>query len=156
MDFNLTFIGQMIAFAIFVFLTMRYVWPPISQAMEERQKKIADGLSAADRAERDLQLAQEKAAADLKEAKAQAAQIIDQANRRANLIVDEAKTQARTEGERLIERAQSEIEQEMNRAREELRKAVSALVIDGAEKVLGNEVKQDAHNDLLAKLAAEL
>lgn len=156
MDFNLTFIGQMIAFGIFVFLTMRYIWPPIEQAMEERQKKIADGLSAADRAERDLELARQKAAADLKEAKAQASEIIEQANRRANSIVDDAKAQARTEGERLIAQAQSEIDQEINRAREELRKAVSTLVLSGAEKVLGDEVKQDAHKDLLAKLAAEL
>lgn len=156
MNFNLTLIGQMVAFAIFIWLTMRYIWPPIENAMEERQKKIADGLSAADRAERDLELAHQKVATDLKEAKVQASEIIEQVNRRANAIVDEAKAQARSEGERLIAQAQSEIDQEINRAREELRKAVSTLVISGAEQVLGDEVKPDVHKDLLAKLAAEL
>ncbi len=156
MNFNLTLIGQMIAFAVFIILTWRYIWPPLAQAMEERQQRIADGLSAADRAHRDLELAQEKAAGDLKEAKAKAAEIIDQANRRATQIVEEAKADAQAEGERLVGQAQNEIGQEINRAREELRKVVSSLVIDGAGKVLGSEVDEKAHKQLLDELAAQI
>lgn len=156
MNFNLTLIGQMIAFGIFIWLTMRYVWPPIVEAMAERQQRIADGLSAADRAKRDLELAQEKASGDLKEAKAQAAAIIDQANRRATQILEEAKVHARTEGERLITNAQAEIDLEISRAREQLRAAVSGLVISGTEKVLAKEVDGKAHEQLLQQLAAQL
>jgi F-type H+-transporting ATPase subunit b len=155
-NFNLTLIAQMIAFAIFIWLTMRYIWPPIVQAMEERQKRIADGLSAADRAKRDLALAQEKASDDLKEAKAQAAVILDQANRRANQIVEEAKARARSEGDRLVANAQSEIDLEINRAREQLRATLSALVLEGAGKVLEKEVDGKAHEQLLKQLATEL
>ena len=156
MNINLTLIGQAIAFAFFVAFCMKFVWPPISRALEERKQKIAEGLSAADRAERDLELAQEKATANLKEAKEKAAEIIDQANRRANQIVDEAKDAARTEGERLVAKAQSEIDQEVNQAREQLRKDVAVLALSGAEKVLGGEVNQDKHTQLLEQLAAEL
>lgn len=156
MNFNLTLIAQMIAFAVFIWLTMRYIWPPIVEAMEERQKRIADGLSAADRAQRDLELAQEKAGDDLKEAKAKAAEIIDQANRRANKIVEEAKQNAETEGKRLVEGAQAEIDLEINRAREELRGALSTLVLKGAEQVLDKEIDGKAHEQLLKQLAAEL
>ena len=156
MNINLTLIGQAIWFALFVAFCMKFVWPPISRALEERKQKIAEGLSAADRAERDLELAQEKATANLKEAKEKAAEIIEQANRRANQIVEEAKDQARTEGERLIAKAQSEIEQEVNQAREQLRKEVSALALNGAEKVLGGEINRDTHRQLLDQLAAEL
>lgn len=156
MSINATLIGQVIWFAIFVWFCMKFVWPPIVNALEERKQKIAEGLSSADRAERDLELAQEKASANLKEAKEKAAEIIDQANRRANQLVEEAKGQARTEGERIIAQAQSEIEQEINRAREELRAQVSALAIEGAEKVLGKEVDRNAHKGMLDQLAAEL
>ena len=156
MNINATLIGQAIWFALFVIFCMKFVWPPISKALEERKQKIAEGLSAADRAERDLVLAQEKASSNLKEAKEKASEIIEQANKRANQIVEEAKDQARTEGERLIEKAQSEIDQEINRAREELRKEVSALALSGAEQVLGCEVNRDAHKQLLDDLAAQL
>ena len=156
MNINATLIGQAIWFALFVIFCMKFVWPPISKALEERKQKIAEGLSATDRAERDLVLAQEKASSNLKEAKEKASEIIEQANKRANQIVEEAKDQARTEGERLIEKAQSEIDQEINRAREELRKEVSALALSGAEQVLGREVNRDAHTQLLDDLAAQL
>ncbi|MBM7332171.1 MAG: F0F1 ATP synthase subunit B [Alcanivorax sp.] len=156
MNINATLIGQAIWFALFVFFCMKFVWPPISRALDERKQKIAEGLSAADRAERDLELAQEKASANLKDAKDKASEIIEQANRRANQIVEEAKDQARTEGERLIAKAQSEIDQEINRAREELRKEVSALALSGAEKVLAREVNRDSHKQLLDELAAQL
>lgn len=156
MNITATILGQTLAFALFVMFCAKFVWPPLMKAMEDRRQKIADGLSAADRAGRDLELAREKVAADLKEAKAQAAAIIDQANRRATQIVEESKAAARVEGERLIQQAQGEIDQEINRAREELRKAVAGLVVNGAEKVLGSEVDAKAHQKLLDELAAQL
>ena len=156
MNINLTLFGQMVFFALFVLFCMKYVWPPILAAMAERADKIADGLAAADRASHDLELAQEKAVERLKEAKEEAAGIVDAANKRATQIVEEAKEQARTEGERLKEAAQAEIDQEINRAREQLRSQVSALALSGAEKVLGAEIDQQRHNELVDKLAAEL
>jgi len=155
-NINLTLIGQMVAFALFVLFCMKYVWPPILAAMQERADKIADGLAAADRASHDLELAQEKAVERLKEAKEEAAGIIDAANRRANQIVDEAKDQARVEAERVKEAAQAEIEQDVNRAREQLRGQVSTLALAGAEKVLGAEIDMQRHAQLVDSLAAEL
>lgn len=156
MNINATMIGQVIWFAVFVFFVMKYVWPPISKALDERKQKIAEGLSAADRAGRDLELAQEKATANLREAKVKAAEIVDQANRRANQIVEEAKAAARVEGERIVAQAHAEIDQEINGAREKLRKEVAALALAGAEKVLAGEVNRDAHGKMLEQLAAEL
>lgn len=156
MNINLTLVGQTIAFAFFVWFCMKFVWPPIVAAMAERQKKIADGLEAADRAGRDLDLAQEKAADQLREAKAQAAGIVEQANRRATQILEEAKVQARAEGERLKAAAEAEIRQEAHRAREELRYDITRLSIAGAEKVLGKTVDAEAHIDMLADLAKQL
>lgn len=156
MNINLTLFGQTIAFAIFVWFTMKFVWPPITQAMQERQKKIAEGLDAAGRAQRDLGLAQEKASHTLRETKEQATQIIEQANKSANLIVEDAKTQARSEGERLIAAAKVEIEQEMNRAKDQLRAQVAILAIQGAERILESEVDPKAHSELVNKLASQL
>ena len=156
MNINLTIIGQIVAFIAFVAFCMRYVWPPILAAMEERQQKIADGLDAADRAVRDLDAAQSKVSDQLKEAKQAAAGIIDQANKRANQIVDEAKEQATAEGERLKVAAQAEIEQEVNRAKEELRATVAGLAIAGAEKVLEASIDDKANKAIVDKLAAEL
>lgn len=156
MNINLTLIGQSIAFAAFVIFCMRYVWPPILKAMQERAEKIADGLAAADRANHDLELAQEKAVERLKEAKEEAAGILDAANRRANQIIEEAKQHAREEGERLKEGAQAEIQQEVNRAREQLRSQVASLALTGAEKVLAAEIDMQRHSELVDKLAAEL
>ena len=156
MNINLTLIGQMIAFVCFVAFCMKYVWPPILAAMAEREKKIADGLAAADRASHDLELAKEKAVERLKEAKHEAAGIIDSANKRGNQIVEEAKDAALVEADRVKASAQAEIEQEANRAREQLRGQVAALSLAGAEKVLGAAIDQEAHNELVEKLAAEL
>jgi len=155
-NLNLTLIGQTLAFAAFVLFCMKYVWPPIIAAMQERADKIADGLAAADRASHDLELAQEKAVERLKEAKEEAAGILESANKRANQIVEEAKQQAREEGDRLKEAAQAEIEQEVNRAREQLRGQVAALALNGAEKILGAEIDMQRHSELVDKLAAEL
>ncbi len=156
MNINLTLIGQMVAFIIFVWFCMKYVWPPILAAMAEREQKIADGLAAADRASHDLELAKEKAVERLKEAKEEAAGIIDAANKRANQLVDEAKEAAVVEADRVKASAQAEIEQETNRAREQLRKQVAALSLAGAEKVLGASIDQNAHSELVEKLASEL
>lgn len=135
---------------------MKFVWPPITAAMQARQKKIAEGLDAAGRAQRDLQLAQEKAAQMLRETKEQAAEILDKANKTANAIVEEAKQQARSEGERLLVSAKAEIEVEVNRAKDQLRAQVAALAVAGAEKILESSVDAKAHNDLVAKLASQL
>lgn len=156
MNINLTLIGQIIAFFGFVWFCMKFIWPPIIAAMHEREKKIADGLAAADRASHDLELAQEKALERLKEAKHEASGIVDLANKRANQIVEEAKVAAQTEAERVKISARAEIEQETNRAREVLRSQVATLTLAGAEKVLGATIDQSAHADLVNKLAAEL
>jgi len=155
-NINLTLIGQMLAFVAFVVFCMKYVWPPILAAMQEREQKIADGLAAADKASHDLELAKEKAVERLREAKEEAAGIVDSANRRANQIIEEAKTAAVQEADRVKAAAQAEIEQEANRAREQLRSQVAALSLAGAEQVLGASIDEKAHSDLLDKLAAEL
>jgi F-type H+-transporting ATPase subunit b len=146
----------MIFFAGFVLFCMKYVWPPIMAAMTEREKKISDGLAAADRASKDLELAQKKAGQSLTEAKAQAAELIEQANKRSSQIIDEAKETARQEGDRLITAAQAEIEQEKNRVIEELRKEVASVAIAGAEKILGSSIDASKHGELLDQLAAEI
>lgn len=156
MNINLTLIGQSITFIAFIWFCMKFVWPALISIMEEREKKIADGLEAADRADKDLELAQQKATQQLREAKEQAASIVEQANKRANQIIDEAKEAARAEGDRLKTAAQAEIEQEANRAKEELRGKVAALALAGAEKVLEASIDENAHSDLVNKLAAEL
>jgi len=156
MAINLTLVGQLIAFAIFAWFCMKFVWPPITNAMDARQKKIAEGLDAAGRAERDLKLAQEKAAEMLRETKQTAAEIIEKANKTATEIVEEAKQQARSEGDRLIASAKAEINLEVNRVKDDLRQQVSVLAIAGAEKILGASVDAKAHNKLVEQLAAEL
>ena len=156
MNINLTLIGQTIAFALFVLFCMKYVWPPLIAAMQERAKKIADGLEAADRADKSLELAQEEATAKLREAKNEAQAIIESANKRANQIVDEAKQAAVEEADRIKAAAQAEIDQEVNRAREALRAQVGSLAIAGAEQVLETTIDESAHKDLVEKLAAGL
>lgn len=156
MNINLTLIGQSITFAVFVWFCYAYVWPPLVAALAERQKKIADGLAAAERGQHEQELAEKKAAEHLKEAKGQASEIIAQAQKRANEIVDEAKGDARTEAERIKAGADAEIEQEINRAREQLRQEVVTLAISGAEKVLKREVDKDAHASSLNELSAQL
>ena len=156
MNINLTLFGQMVTFAFFVWFCMKYVWPVILQAMEERQQKISDGLDAADRALHDLEEAQSKASDQMKEAKQEAASIIDQANKRAAQIVEEAKQQAVAEGDRLKAAAQAEVEQEINRAKEELRASVAGLALAGAEKVLEASVDEKSNRALVDKLAAQL
>ena len=156
MDVNITFISEMIAFVVFVLFCMKYVWPPIIGAIEERQKTIADGLAASDRAAKDLELAQEKATAQLKEAKAQAASIVDAAKKHEAKIVEEAAGKAQAEKERILAAGHAEIETERNRAKEELRAQVAVLAVAGAEKILERSIDAAAHSDILDKLVAEL
>lgn len=153
---NATLIGQLIAFAVFVAFCMKYVWPPLMAAIEARQKTIADGLAASERAEKDLELAQEKATAQLREAKQQAAEIVEQAKKRANQLVDDETQRGHTEREKIIAQGYAEIEAERNRAKEDLRKQVATLAIAGAEKILAREIDAAAQNDIVEKLVAEL
>lgn len=156
MNFNATLIGQMITFGLLVLFTMKYVWPPIMQAMQDRQKKIADGLASAERGLREQELAKTKAAQMLKEAKQQAAEIVAQAHKRANEIVEQSKLDAHAEGERQLAAAKAEIDQEVNRAREQLRGQVASLAVAGASKILKREVDEAANAALLDDLVAQL
>ncbi|MGA7799598.1 MAG: F0F1 ATP synthase subunit B [Gammaproteobacteria bacterium] len=152
----LTLLGQIITFAVLVWFVKRFLWGPMTSMMADRQRRIADGLAAAERGKHEQQLAEERAAELLHEAKGQAAEIISRAEKRATEIVEEAKADARTEGERLLTAAQAEIAQEINRAREELRGQVAAIAVSGAEKVLEREIDEKAHGELLQKLVAQI
>ncbi|MBU2978426.1 F0F1 ATP synthase subunit B [Alteromonas sp. C1M14] len=156
MNINATLLGQLIAFIVFVWFCMKYVWPPLLAAIEDRQKKIADGLEASVRAEKDLELAQEKATEQLKDAKAQAAEIIEQAKKRANQLVEDETQKGQAEREKIIAQGYTEIEAERNRAKEELRAQVAALAVAGAEQILQREIDANAQNDIVEKLVAEL
>ena len=156
MDINLTFIVQGIVFFAVAWMVMKFGWPHINAAIEERQQKIAEGLAAADRSQKDLAQAQEKANEALKEARTKANEIIDQAHQRANQIVDAAKQDAIAEAGRQKALADAEIDAASNRAREELRKQVSSLAVTGAEKLLKREIDANAHKALLDELAAEI
>ena len=156
MNINLTMLGQTIGFAIFIFFCAKYVWPPIVQAMQERQKKIADGLAASDRANQDLELAQQRATQELRDARDEAATIVEKANKRATQMVEEAKQEAKEQGDRMLAQAREEIEQERQQARDALRAEVASLAIAGAEKILESSVDAKAHSEMLDKLSAEL
>lgn len=156
MNINLTLIGQLLSFAVFVWFTMKFVWTPIMGALETRRKEIADGLAAAEHGQHEQELAKERAKEVIREAKGQAAEIVNQAQKRASEIVDESKGNARTESERILAAAQAEIEQEANRAREQLREKVAELAVMGAEKILRKEIDAAAHKDIVEKLAQQI
>jgi F-type H+-transporting ATPase subunit b len=153
---NATFIVQGLAFFAVAWLVMKFGWPHIIAAIEERQQKIAEGLAAADNSQKALAQAQEKVNEELKLARTKANEIIEQAHQRANQIVDAAKNDAITEGSRQKALAESEIAAATNRAREDLRKQVSVLAVTGAEKLLRREIDASAHKALLDELAAEI
>ncbi len=156
MNINLTLIGQSITFFIFIAFCWKFVWPALIGVMKEREDKIAAGLEAAERADKDLELAKKKAASELHDAKQQAAEIIESANKRANQIIEEAKQQATTDADRIKAAANAEVEQMVNRAKEELRGKVAALAIAGASQVLQKNIDQAANTELVNRLAAEL
>ena len=156
MDINATLIGQVLGFLVLVWFTWKFIWPPLLGAIEERQKKIADGLAAADRGQKDLEDAKAKAGDIVREAREKAVQVVDQASKRSGELIDEAKHTAVAEGERLVAAARAEVATESARARDGLRREVAALALAGAERLLGREVDSRAHAELLEQLAAEI
>ena len=156
MNINATLIGQSITFFLFVWFCMKYIWPPIMQALNARKKLIADGLAAGERGKHELELASKRAADNLREAKQQAAEIILQAEKRAAQLIEEAKVAAKQEGDRMITSAQASVLQETVRAKETLRGQVADLAVAGAEKILRREIDAKAHAALLAAIQEEL
>ncbi|WP_305805857.1 F0F1 ATP synthase subunit B [Stenotrophomonas sp. YIM B06876] len=156
MDIGFTLVAQALAFASLIWIIATKIWPPLMNAIEERQQKIAEGLAAADRSQKDLAQAQEKVNDALKDARSKANEIIDQAHARANQIIETAKNEAISEANRQKDLALAEIDASTTRAREDLRKQVSALAVSGAEKLLKREIDATAHKALLDELAAEI
>ncbi len=156
MNINFTLFAQAIAFAAFIWFTVRFVWPPLMVAIEERQKTIADGLAAASKGSKSLEEAQVRIQGMVEEARGQARGILDQAQVRANSIVEEARVAANAERDRIITSAKAEVDQQINKARDELRGQVAAIAVSGAEKILAREIDPKAHQDLLGRLAAQI
>lgn len=153
---NITLVIQILAFAAVAWLVMKFGWPPINAAIEERQKKIAEGLAASERGEKELAAAKSNATEIIKEARAQAGKIVEQANRRSNEVIEEARNIGAAESDRLISDARQEVALESSRARGQLSKEVASLAVAGASKLLGREIDAKAHADLLNQLAAEI
>ncbi len=156
MNINLTLISQAVAFAIFIWFTVRFVWPPLRTAIDNRQKTIAEGLAAAERGKHDLELAARRSADVLRETKEKSTEILAQAERRAQQIIEDAKTAARLEADKVVASAKAEIDQEAERAKQQLRERVAELAVAGAEKILRREVNAAVHADMLASLKQEL
>ena len=156
MNFKYTLIGQLLAFILFVWFCMKYIWPPMMKALEDREKEISEGLDAASRGRRELEEAKTEKVEILKEAKNEAAELVNQANQRANQLVEDAKNIAQEEAERIKITAQSDLEQSTKRAKEELRSEVAALAVSGAERILKSEIDQKKNSDLLDEIAREL
>jgi F-type H+-transporting ATPase subunit b len=156
MSFNLTLIAQAVAFALFIWFTVKFVWPPLLRAIETRQKQIADGLAAAEQGKKSLELSSKQAEQAIQEARARAAEIVAQAERRGSQVVEEAKVAAKAEGDREKAAAKADIQQEAQRAREQLREQVAALAVAGAEKILRREVDAKAHAELLDGIKKQL
>ena len=156
LDINLTLVVQILVFGAFVLFTMKFVWPPLVKALEERQEKIADGLAAAERGRRELELAQHRVKDEMKQAKVDAADILEKANRRATQIIEDAKEDARQEAQKLAKIAEEQIAQELNRAKDTLRKQVAVLAVAGAEKILMREIDEASNQVLLNNLIAEI
>jgi F-type H+-transporting ATPase subunit b len=153
---NATLIAQIIVFGILIWVTMKYIWPPITQAMDDRAQRIADGLSAAERAKAELKDADARVADEIKKARAQASEILDKAQQQANQILDKAKADALLEGARQKAVAQTEIDGLVGKARETLRGQVASLAVQGAQKIIQREINADAHKALLDQLVAEI
>jgi F-type H+-transporting ATPase subunit b len=156
MDINATLLGQMLSFGILIWFVWRFITPPLSAAIEERQKKIAEGLAAADKSMKDLAEAKTQVDGLIKDARTQAAEVLAHANKRSTEMVEEAKEQARAEGERLVHAARAQIQQEIGQAKEQLRREVATLAVAGAKQILEREIDAKAHADLLDKVAKQL
>jgi len=155
-NINLTLVVQMVVFATLIYITMKWIWPPLLRMMDERQRKIAQGLAAAEEGEKELTEARGKADAIVREARERANQIIDHAQHRANEMVEEAKGTASAEGARIVAAAQQQIELDTTRARESLRREVAGIAVGAASKLLGREIDARTHADLLDKLATQI
>jgi len=155
-NLNATLFAQLVVFFILAWVTMQFIWPPIVKALDERAKKIADGLAAAERGKHDLALATKRSTESLREGKEKAAELIANAEKRAAQVIEEAKVAAKAEADRIVAGAQAEIDQEAVRAKEQLREQVSALVVAGAEKILRREINAQAHADILATIKQDL
>ncbi len=153
---NLTLIGQMLTFAVLVFFIWRFLWGPMTRLLEERAKRVQDGLAAAERGQRELTLMQHKSVDLLRQARAEAAEVLNHAERQALLVLEEARLGARAEGERLIVAARQEISGEVSRAREQLRAAIGELVVAGASQVLEQEIDARRHDRLVESMIAKL
>ncbi len=156
MSFNLTVIAQAVAFALFIWFTVKFIWPPMLRAIEACQKQIADGLAAAEQGKKSLEVSSKQAELAIQEARGRAAEIVTQAEKRGAQVVEEAKTTAKAEGDREKAAAKADIQQEASRAREQLREQVAALAVAGAEKILRREVDAKAHADLLEGIKKQL
>ena len=156
MDFNLTLLAQSAVFAIFIWFTARFVWPPLMRAVEERQKTIADGLAAAAKGNRSLEDAAVKIAGELKTTRSQAQDILSAANKQAAQLVEQARAQAKSEADRIGAAAKGEVERQVQQAREALRKQVGELAVAGAGRILKREIDAKAHADVLKELAAKI
>ena len=156
MNLNLTLVAQAITFSLFIWFTVRFIWPPLLRVMEQRQKTIADGLAAAEQGRRTLETSTREADQEIKRARDRAAEILSQAEKRAAQMIDEAKSAAKAEGGREKAAAKAEIEQEVTRAREQLRDRVASLAVAGAEKILRREVDAKAHGELLESIKRQL
>lgn len=156
MNLNATLFAQLAVFFILAWFTMKFVWPPIVKALDERATKIADGLAAAERGKHDLELATKRSADALREGKEKSAELLAQAEKRAAQIIEEAKAQAKIEADRIVAGAKAEADQEAVRAKESLRGQVAALAVAGAEKILRREINAQAHADLLAAIEQDL
>lgn len=156
MNLNATLFAQLVVFFILAWFTMQFVWPPIVKALDERAKKIADGLAAAERGKHDLELATKRSTEALREGKEKAAELLAQAEKRAAQVIEEAKATAKTEADRIVAGAKAEIDQEAVRAKEQLREQLSALVVSGAEQILRREINAQAHADILATIKQDL
>lgn len=156
MNINASLFVQMVVFFLGAWVTMKYIWPPLINAIEERQKKIADGLAAANKGEKALAVATEQGKAIEAEARDRATMLVNDGEKRAQAVIDAAKAQAQVEADRIIEAAKAEAAQEMQRAREQLRGEVAALAVAGAEQILAREVDKTVHAQLLEQLKAKL
>ena len=156
MNINATLFLQAVVFAILVWFTMKFVWPPIAKALDERVQKIADGLAAADKAKAELSLANKRVEAELASSRNETASRLADAERRAQTIIEEAKQRATEEAARIVAAAKAEAEQQSVKAREVLREQVAALAVKGAEQILRKEVNSGVHADLLSRLKTEL
>ena len=155
MNFNFTLIGQLLAFILFVWFCIRYVWPPMLQILEEREKEVADGLEAASRGKKELEDANAQREIIVDEAKKEAADLVSQAGQRANQMIEDAKSQAQEEAERIKTSAKADLDQAAKKAREEIRSEVATLVVAGAEKILGSEIDQEKNAEIIEEISKE-